>query len=314
LLPSGTWILLGTTGGGGPAWATCVTDKTAAAATALEPLTITGQLTLSDGTAPGAQQLAVTRTLPDGTRATLAPVTTAADGTFSVTDTPPVSGSIRYDVVWDGNATYRGSSASVTVSVAKRSSVLTLTGPATAEAGTQLQLSGTLTLDGSAPSPPATLAVYRTIYNNRQGGITDRLADVVTDSRGEFQFSDTPAQGGRYVYTVRWAGTAVYDAASADHEVSVSSTASQLSGIVQQPAYVGEPFFVAGGVSFDVGDCVGPTTIHVTRQIGTGPVEQRPDLTTDEVCSFRFDDTLALPAEVHYTFAWDGDATHSGPP
>jgi hypothetical protein len=149
-------------------------------------------------------------------------------------------------------------------------SAITLTPPASATALEPLTITGQLTLSDGTALGAQQLAVTRTIYNNRQGGITDRLADVVTDSRGEFQFSDTPAQGGRYVYTVRWAGTAVYDAASADHEVSVSSTASQLSGIVQQPAYVGEPFFVAGGVSFDVGDCVGPTTIHVTRQIGTG--------------------------------------------
>jgi hypothetical protein len=283
-----------------------------ASATALEPMTITGRLTLSDGADPGAQRLAVTRTLPDDSKATLAPVTTAADGTFSVADTPPVGGDVRYDVVWEGNAAYRGSSASVTVPVAKRSPVLTLTGPTTAEAGKRLRLSGSLMLDGRAPSPAATLAVSRTIYNNRQGGVTYQLADVVTDSRGEFRLYDTPTQGGRYVYTVRWAGSAVYEGASADHEVSVSSSASQVSAIVEQPAFVNEPFLVGGGVSFDVGDCVGPTIIHVTRQIGTGTVERRPDLKTDESCSFRFSDVLPLPAEVHYTFTWDGDATHRG--
>jgi hypothetical protein len=41
-------------------------------------------------------------------------------------------------------------------------------------------------------------------------------------------------------------------------------------------------------------------------------VENRPDLKTDEDCSFRFSDVLTLPAEVHYTFTWDGDATHRG--
>jgi YVTN family beta-propeller protein len=283
-----------------------------ASATALEPLTITGRLSFSDGTAPGAQQLAVTRTLPDDTKATLAPVTTAADGTFSVTDTPPVGGSVRYDVAWDGDAAHRGSSDSVTVSVAKRSPTLTLTGPTTGEAGKRLRLSGALTLDGHAPSPPATLAVYRTIYNNRLGGVTDRLADVVTDSRGGFRFSDTPAQGGRYVYEVRWEGSEVYEAASADHEVSVTSTASQLTASVQQPAYAGEPFWVAGGVSFDVGSCVGLMTIRVTRQVGSGPAERLPDLTTDAACSFRFDDKLALPGAVYYTLTWNGDASHQG--
>jgi hypothetical protein len=283
-----------------------------ASATALEPLTISGRLSFSDGAAPGAQRLAVTRILPDGTRATLAPVTTAADGTFAVTDTPPVAGSIRYDVAWDGDADHRGSSESVTVSVAKRSATLTLTGPTTGEAGRRLRLSGTLSLDGHAPSPPATLAVYRTIYNNRLGGVTDRLADVVTDSRGGFRFSDTPAQGGRYVYEVRWDGSEAYEAASADHEVSVTSTASQLTASVQQPAYAGEPFWVAGGISFDVGSCVGLKTIRVTRQVGSGPVEQRPDLTTDASCSFRFDDKLALPGAVYYTLTWNGDASHQG--
>jgi hypothetical protein len=56
----------------------------------------------------------------------------------------------------------------------------------------------------------------------------------------------------------------------------VTSRASQVTATVEQPAYAGEAFRVAGGVSFDVGDCTGPTTIHVTRQLGSGPVEQRP--------------------------------------
>jgi hypothetical protein len=88
--------------------------------------------------------------------------------------------------------------------------------------------------------------------------------------------------------------------------------ASQVSGVVQQPAYAGESFAVSGGISFDVGYCVGPTTIHVTRQIGTGPVEQRPDVTADVTCSFRFNDMVAPPGEVFYTFTWNGDATHHG--
>jgi YVTN family beta-propeller protein len=283
-----------------------------ASATAGEPMSITGRLTLTDGAAPGAQQLTATRTLPDGTRTTLAPVTTAADGAFTLTDTPPVAGDIRYDVAWAGNSTYQGSDASLTVPVARRAATLTLTGPTTGEAGKRLRLSGTLTLDGSAPNPPATLAVYRAITNNHEGGWPERLDDVVTDSRGGFRIDDTPTQGGSYAYTVRWAGSEVYGPAEATHTVSVTSTASQLTGGMEQPAYVGESYYVAGGVSFDVGYCAGPTTIHVKRKIGSGPVEARPDVTTDEWCSFRFDETLTVPGSVAYTLTWDGDATHRG--
>jgi len=281
-------------------------------ATALQPMTITGRLTVSDGAAPGAQQLGVTRTLPDGTTATLA-ATTAADGTFTITDTPPVSGEIRYDVTWDGNATYRGSSASTTVTVAARTATLTLTGPTTGADGARLRLSGTLTLDGKAPGTPQTLAVSKTIWNNRLGGVTEQLPAVTTDNRGAFRFVDTPTQGGRYVYTVRWdVGSAVYAPASATHEVTVSSTDSQVTGLVEQPGFVCELFRGAGGISYDIGDCQGPTTIHVTRRIGDGAAEQRPDVTTNASCSFGFDDVLSQPASVSYTLTWDGNAGHRG--
>jgi hypothetical protein len=104
----------------------------------------------------------------------------------------------------------------------------------------------------------------------------------------------------------------VYAPASATHEVTVSSTDSQVTGLVEQPAYVGEPFRVAGGISYDIGDCQGPTTIHVTRRIGDGAAEQRPDVTTNASCSFGFDDVLSQPASVSYTLTWDGNAGHRG--
>ena len=281
-------------------------------ATALDPMTVTGRLTLSDGSAPGAQQLEVTRTLPDGTSTALS-ATTAADGTFTITDTPPVSGDIRYDVSWTGNATYQGSRASVSVTVAARTATLTLTGPATGEDGKRLRLSGTLSFDGKAPTQPQTLAVSKTIWNNQLGGVTEPLPPVTTDGKGGFQIVDTPTQGGRYVYTVAWdVGSQVYAPASATHEVAVSSPDSHITGQVEQPAYVGEPFRVSGGISYDVGACQGPTTIHVTRRIGGGTAEQRPDVTTNASCSFGFDDILAVPADVTYTFTWNGNSTHNG--
>lgn len=281
-------------------------------ATALDPMTVTGRLTLSDGTAPGAQHLDVTRTLPDGSTTALS-VTTAADGTFAITDTPPVSGDIRYDVSWTGNATYQASTASVTVPVAARTATLTLTGPATGEDGKRLRLYGTLSFDGKAPAQPQTLTVSKTIWNNQLGGVTESLPSVTTDSQGAFRIVDTPTQGGRYVYTVAWdAGSQVYAPASASLEVAVSSPDSHVTGQVEQPAYVGEPYRVSGGISYDVGDCQGPTTVHVTRRIAGGTAQQRPDVTTNASCSFGFDDILTLPADVSYTLTWDGNSTHNG--
>jgi YVTN family beta-propeller protein len=281
-------------------------------ATALDPMTVTGRLSLADGAAPGAQQLAVTRILPDDTRTTLS-ATTAVDGTFTITDTPPVSGDVRYDVSWDGTANYQGSSASVTVPVAARAATLTLTGPATGEDGKRLRLSGKLSLDGEAPAEPQILAVTRTIWNNRLNGVTEYLPAVTTDSLGAFKIVDTPTQGGRYVYTVSWdVGSQVYAPASATREIMVSSQDSHVTGQVEDPAYVGEPFRVTGAISYDVGACQGTTTVHVTREVAGGTPVRLPDVATNASCGFGFDDSLARPAEVTYTVTWDGNSTHRG--
>jgi hypothetical protein len=73
--------------------------------------------------------------MPDGSSATLPGVTTAADGVFTITDTSQVLGEITYGVFWDGNADFRWSMASVTVTVGRYPSSLTLSEPATATAG-----------------------------------------------------------------------------------------------------------------------------------------------------------------------------------
>jgi sugar lactone lactonase YvrE len=279
-----------------------------ASATALEPLTVTGRLTVGDGGSPGVQQLTVTRELSGGTTM-LPPVTTAADGSFAITDTPPGGGEATYRASWAGSSAYRGSDGAVRVPVAKRTATLSLTGPETADAGQELRFTGRLTVEGPAPVAPVPLSVERRVSNNRRTQ-TDRLADVGLAADGTFAFSDTPTEGGQYVYTVRWSGSDVYAAADASHALGVSSTASLVTGLMEWPAYVGEAYTVAGGVSFDVGDCVGPTTLHVRRQVGAGPEEQRPDVTTDETCSFRFTDTQTVPGGVRYVVSWDGDATH----
>lgn len=283
-----------------------------ASATALDPMTVTGRLTLADGAAPGVQQLDVTRILPDDTRTALSAIT-AADGTFTITDTPPVSGEIRYEVSWARTPNYQGSYASLTVPVAGRAPTLTLTGPATGQDGKRLELSGRLGFDGKVPTEPQHIGVTRTIWNNRLNGVTEQLPAVTTNSLGAFTILDTPTQGGRYVYTVSWdAGSQVYAPASATREITVSSKDSQIGGQVANPAYVGEKFRVTGAVSQDVGACEGPVTVHVSRIVNGGTEKKLPDVTTDASCAFGFDDSVAVTGQVTYTVAWDGNATHRG--
>jgi YVTN family beta-propeller protein len=188
--------------------------------TALERLTMTGRLTLPDGSAPGAQPLRATRRLPDGRSTTIPGATTAEDGTFTITDTPRVGGAIRYDVFWDGNSDFRWSTASVTVMVAKRQSSLTLSGPAKGKVGKELKFSGALEVGGYGPIPGSTLKVLRTVSNDT-GTVTTELITLVPADDWSFSFIDTPMIGGQYTYTVQFAGDLATLPAQASHDVTV---------------------------------------------------------------------------------------------
>ncbi|TMR22386.1 WD40 repeat domain-containing protein [Nonomuraea turkmeniaca] len=185
--------------------------------TALVPVTATGTLTLPDGSAPGPQPLVVARKLPDGTSTTIPGVTTSADGAFTFTDAPPISGAVTYEVLWDGNADFRWSRTSATVTVARHPSTITLSGPTTGVVGKQLSFSGGLDAGDQTPPSGALLVVYRAV----SGGNLQLVGTVNTNSDGSFGFVDTPTVGGEHMYEVRWDGTNVFMYTRGTHNVTV---------------------------------------------------------------------------------------------
>ncbi|WP_433413128.1 YncE family protein [Microtetraspora malaysiensis] len=280
-------------------------------ATAREPLTMTGRLTLSDGSDPGAQPLVVTRRQPDGTSATLAGVTTAANGTFTITDTPPVAGTISYDVDWDGNSDFRWSRTSVTVTVAKHQSSLTLSGPAGGIARTQLQFSGALDTGDQTPPPGTSLTVQRTV-SNRNGTITTTLPAVTPTRDGSFNFTDTPTEGGTYTYSVQWAGDDTFQSAQASHNVTVAKHQSSLT--LSGPAEGSTRKQLQFSGALDTGDQTPApgTSLTVQRTVSNrnGTITTTlPAVTPASDGSFRFADTPTEGGTYTYTVQWAGDDT-----
>ncbi|MGK5671751.1 hypothetical protein ACSNOB_02750 [Micromonospora sp. URMC 106] len=193
----------------------------ATAATALDPCTMTGRLAFPDGSTPGAQPIEITRTLPDGTTATLPGVRTAEDGTFTVTDTPPVSGSVSYTATWDGSPAFRWSKTTARAEVAQHPTSLAVTGPTTGNANKPLTLTGRMTTAGNVPTPRAgSIVVYR-IYTNKNGSVGADLPLVPLAADGSFTVTDTPPVGGQYTYHVRFDGDATYAYAYTSHDVSI---------------------------------------------------------------------------------------------
>ncbi|MEV4491110.1 hypothetical protein AB0K04_13435 [Micromonospora coxensis] len=189
-------------------------------ATALAPFSLTGRLAFTDGSAPGAQPLEITRTLPDGTTVLLPAVTTAADGTFRVTDTPPVGGAVTYGALWDGSPTFRWSKITTTVDVVRHATTLTLTGPSIASAGRPIQLTGVLGTAGAVPTPAGSVVVWRDV-TTRSGTTSTDLPPVRLAADGSFTVTDTPPTSGQYRYHVRFDGDATFALAHDSHDISV---------------------------------------------------------------------------------------------
>ncbi|WP_286260136.1 Ig-like domain repeat protein [Streptomyces graminofaciens] len=105
---------------------TSLTVNAPATATRAKELTVTGKLT-SDAAFPSGATLTVTRTdLEFAAGKALAPVTVAADGTYSFKDTPPNGGPVTYTVSYAGDTTHESASAYDTVEVSRTATSLTL--------------------------------------------------------------------------------------------------------------------------------------------------------------------------------------------
>ncbi|MFF0379053.1 Ig-like domain-containing protein [Actinoplanes missouriensis] len=90
------------------------------------PLTVTGSLTASIPL-PAGTRVTVTRTdLENPSGKSLGTLTTAANGSFSVTDTPSAGGTVTYRASYAGDAKHSAVTATKSVSVSRTSPVLTI--------------------------------------------------------------------------------------------------------------------------------------------------------------------------------------------
>ncbi|MER7108001.1 Ig-like domain repeat protein [Streptomyces sp. NPDC000229] len=181
-----------------------------------EPVGIRGRLEL-DGPAPAEPvRIAAVRTDADGTRK-LAAADVAADGTFTVLDVPARVGESTYTLSFLGDLTHRpAEDVSLTVSVAKAPSALTLTAPAEASKSAGLEITGKLTAQGPALPAGITLGVQR---SDRLG--TGTLTSVAVAADGTFRINDLPRVRGSVTYTVSYAGDEVHAASTAEATVWV---------------------------------------------------------------------------------------------
>ncbi|MFI7029964.1 WD40 repeat domain-containing protein [Microbispora rosea] len=203
-----------------PASTLTLTAPSTGTGTGADILTLTGRLTLPDGSAPGEQPLSVTRYVNDSAALTRE-VTTAEDGTFTFTDRPRSAGVIRYDVIWNGSPTVHWSTASATVTLVKAESSITLSGPETGTVGTQLKVSGVLFQGGQPMGTTTPLKVLRTVITSEGTVVTELPHPRMIIFDGRFTFTDTPTEAGEYSYRVEFDGDRASLPTTATFDVTV---------------------------------------------------------------------------------------------
>jgi sugar lactone lactonase YvrE len=91
------------------------------------PVSLAGFVHLGTGRAHAGVPVAVTRTRKGSSAKVAFPLTTAADGSFTLADTPPVLRTYTYTARYAGDTTYAPSSNALTVTVTLRRPPLTIT-------------------------------------------------------------------------------------------------------------------------------------------------------------------------------------------
>jgi hypothetical protein len=163
-------------------------------------LTLTGTVTLPTGTPPPAgATLTVTRTEAGSTTpVTLPAVSTAADGTFTLSDAPAAPGTYTYAVSYGDSV-----AATAVVDVTPDLTTLSLSGPDSVKKGRKVTLTGTLTFDGN-PAPAGTTV---TLTRTWSGSSKTKTLVVTTNADGTFTVTERLKSFGTFTYTAQYAGS-----------------------------------------------------------------------------------------------------------
>jgi hypothetical protein len=182
-------------------------------------VSLTGSLGLSTGAPPAGTPVVITRSQAGSTATATFTVDTAADGTFSLSDTPPGLGQYTYAASYAGSADIAAASASSQVTVVKLNTALSLsTGHTTFTYEPVVHL--TVHLGQTATS--RTVAVYARDFTRHSAVL---LHQGRVNSKGNLTLTYRAAHN--TTFTVEFAGDARYAARSVSRTVYVKARMSQ---------------------------------------------------------------------------------------
>lgn len=220
--------------------------------------TVSGRLATVAGTPLAGQVLRVSRAVTGGSTVSLPDVTTGANGSFSLVDTPTTPGTYVYEVSRDADA----ARASVSVLVWPVEGTLYLSLTRGTSGGTPVSGTAQLYYTGSTSTAGLTVSLVRTGM-----GMRVDLPSVVTDAKGRALFTDA-APAGDFTYTATVAANGIHPAVAATASTTVL-TATKLTANAPGTVVVGTPVTVSGQLTAPVEGLAGGTVTVVRSGCGT---------------------------------------------
>jgi hypothetical protein len=187
-----------------------------------QPVTLTGSLTAAGSALAGAT-ITVSRSEAGSTAVKDFTVTTATDGSFSLTDTPSATGQYTYTADYSGSTTVAPATASQTVTVSGNPTSLSVTAsPATATYEPTVRVTAHL----GTTSSNRTVSIYAETSGSSSRKL---LTSGKVNSHGDLTLSYRAAHS--TTFTADFAGDALYAPATATAAVSVRAKVTEtLSG------------------------------------------------------------------------------------
>lgn len=265
---------------------------------------IGGEMTVA-GEPLAGRALTVTRTGPDGT-VDLPPVTTAADGSFGIDDTPPGLGRYQYTVTFHGESGIAPGRDTEGLSVRKVGTSLSLTGGGAVPVGGTMGVGGRLLTEVErTPLPDEPV-----LLTDTHDGATTTLS-TVTDADGAFSFEVTNVAAGTHVYEVRFDGDDYYAPTTRDFSQRPQyHVALEVTGPSVPYLMADQPVTLIGTLERD-GEPFGGRTLRWQRsRTETDTTEASGTVTTAVDGTFRIETVTGAPGRTRWRVLHDADDKH----
>lgn len=271
-----------------------------------EPVHLDGTATLS-GQPFAGRQLTAWRSGPDGL-VQLPPIVTAADGTFTIDDSPTRWGGYRYSVISPAAPGLAPEKDEAFHRVQGVRTGISLERPVVSAPGRPVVVRGRLTT--TSTSNP--IAGARITATHTHAGETTALAPTVTGADGGFTLEVDGATLGEHVFNVAYEGDSTFLPSASQVSTWVKhDVVIELTGLDSPYLMREEPVTLNGRLRTAEGEPLPQQTVYwEQRRTQSGAPAVSGTMVTDADGGFTIDDAPCCSGQTRWVVQYRGDDTH----